>query len=192
MLIDFDESIILISAFFWIIIILFLKLKYKKSYVYMFFFTIFFIYLCNVLKYTQFPIILDGEMKKDIGQNVWKDANFIPFNPDHFAIKTSLLNILLTIPFGFGLPFISKVSFKRIAVLGFLLGVIIEILQLIIALMVGFTTRYFDVNDIIFNFLGVLLGYGVFKLFLKYFQFLIKKNNIELNSFLKFILNSHS
>ena len=192
MLIDFDESIILISAFFWIIIILFLKLKYKKSYVYLFFFTIFFIYLCNVLKYTQFPIILDGEMKKDIGQNVWGYANFIPFNPDYFAIKTSLLNILLTIPFGFGLPFISKVSFKKIAVLGFLLGVFIEILQLIIALMVGFTTRYVDVNDIIFNFSGVLLGYGVFKLFLKSFKFLIKKNNIELNSFLKFILNSHS
>ncbi|MCM3315946.1 VanZ family protein [Rummeliibacillus stabekisii] len=192
MLIDFDESIMLIAAFFWIIIILFLKIKYKKSYVYLFFFTIFFIYLCNVLKYTQFPIILDGEMKKEIGQNVWKDANFLPFNPDHFEMQTSLLNILLTFPFGFGLPFISKVSFKKIVVLGFLLGVFIEISQLIIALMVGFTTRYVDVNDIIFNFSGVLLGYGVFKLFLKSFKFLIKKNNIELNSFLKFILNSHS
>lgn len=147
MLIDFDESIMIVAALVWIILISLLKIKYKKSYTYLIFFTIFFIYLCNVLKYTQFPIILDEEIKREMGQNVWRDANFIPFNQSLLAIETSLLNILLTIPFGFGISFIPKVNFKKVAILGLLLGVLLESLQLIVALVVGFTFRYVDAND---------------------------------------------
>lgn len=82
-----------------------------------------------------------------MGQNVWRDANFIPFNQSLLAIETSLLNILLTIPFGFEISFITKVNFKKAAILGLLLGVLLESLQLIVALVVGFTFRYVDAND---------------------------------------------
>lgn len=187
MLIDFDESIMIVAFLVWIIVISLLKIKYKKSYTYLMFFTIFFIYLCNVLKYTQFPIILDEEIKKEMGQNVWRDANFIPFNQSLLAIETSLLNILLTIPFGFGISFITKVNLKRVAILGLLLGVLLESLQLIVALVVGFTFRYVDINDIIFNFTGVLLGYGLFKIFIKLFRWFMHKKKIGFNSFLRFI-----
>ncbi|WP_079707689.1 VanZ family protein [Paraliobacillus ryukyuensis] len=190
MLIDFSGVIALAAALLLIFILLLLKFKLKKSYMYLFFFSIFYIYLCYVLDYTQFPIIIDENMKNEIGQNVWADANLIPFNPNHFAIKPSLLNVLLTIPFGFGICFILKVNFKQIALLGVLLGICLESLQLIIALIVGFTTRYVDVNDLILNFSGVILGYGVFKIFMISFKSLIEKFDVSLNSFLKYIYDT--
>ena len=107
MLIDFD-GFILIGAFIMLLfLLLFFKLHLKRE-ACTTIFSIFYLYLCVVFNYTQFPIIIDENMKKEIGQNIWRDANFIPFNTDHFAITTSILNILLTIPFGFGFPYIKR------------------------------------------------------------------------------------
>ncbi|WP_240371348.1 VanZ family protein [Anoxybacteroides rupiense] len=187
MLIDFDGSILIGAVLLWGFLIVLLKWKFKKTNLYLIFFSLFYIYLCNVLNYTQFPIILDPEMKKEIGQNVWRDANFIPFNLHKEDMKTSLLNTLLTIPFGFGIPFIAKVNCKRIALLGVLLGICLECLQLIIALIVGFTFKYVDMNDVLFNFSGAILGYGLFQAFMILFKAWIHKLNIKLNPFLKYI-----
>jgi len=187
MIIDFDGYIFVGAVLVWGLLVLFLKLKLKKSLTYIFFFSIFYIYLCKVLDYTQFPIILNEETKRETGQNVWRDANLIPFHPQHFAVKTSLLNVLLTIPFGFGLPFIAKVNWKRISTLGVLLGVSLEMFQLVIALFVGFTFRYVDINDVIFNFCGVIFGYGTLKAFMIVFRFLVHKMGIRLNPFLRYI-----
>jgi len=187
MLIDFDGYILVGAVLLWGFLVLLFKFKFKKSFTYLFFFSIFYVYLCKVLDYTQFPIILNEDMKRDIGRNVWRDANFIPFYLHAFALKTSFLNILLTIPFGFGLPFIAKVNWKKISILGVLLGVLIEMLQLTIALIVGFTLRYVDINDVIFNFCGVIIGYGIFKVFMIVFRFLVHKMSIKLNTFLKYI-----
>lgn len=187
MLIDFDGFIFMIAISILIFIIIFMKVKLKKTNMYLVFFLIFYIYICFLLKYTQFPIVIDSTIKSKIGQNVWRDSNFVPFNPKKIAIKTSILNILLTIPFGFGLPFIKKVNFKKMLILGILLGCLLESLQLIIALIVGFTFRYVDINDVIFNFCGVILGYGLFKIFMFTFKLYVYKLNITLNSFLKYI-----
>jgi len=173
MLIDFDGYTLIGAVLLWGFLVLILKFKCKKSVTYLFFFSIFYVYLCKVLDYTQFPIILSEDTKREIGQNVWRDANFIPFHPHAFAVKTSLLNILLTMPFGFGLPFIAKVNWKKISILGVLLGVLLEMLQLAIALIVGFTFRYVDINDVIFNFCGVIFGYGIFKAVMIVFRFLV-------------------
>lgn len=187
MKIDFD--VVFIGAvLIWVFLIIFFKFKFKKSYTYLFLFTIFYIYICKVLDYTHFPIIVDEQIREIMGgQNVWKEANLIPFNLKYFSIKTSILNILLTIPFGFGLPFIAKINFKRIILIGIFLGIFLETLQLIVALLVGFTFRYVDINDVIFNFSGVLLGYGIFKVFKIVYKFLIQKLDIKLNPFLQYI-----
>lgn len=113
MLIDFDGFIFMIAILVLVFIIIFMKVKLKKTNMYLLFFSIFYIYICFLLKYTQFPIIIDEYMKNEIGQNVWRDSNFIPFNPKKIAVRTSMLNILLTLPFGFGLPFITKINLKK-------------------------------------------------------------------------------
>ncbi len=187
MIIDFYGPILIVAIFVLVISLLVLKFKFKKTNTYLLFFTIFFIYLCNVFNHTQLPIVINEDMRREIGQNVWRDMNLIPLNFNNLSIIPSLLNILLTIPFGFGISFIAKVRFKQVALLGVLLGVTLEILQLITALTVGFTFRYVDINDVIFNFSGVILGYLIFKVFVINFRKLIDKFNIELNPFLQYV-----
>lgn len=187
MLIDFEGPIFILAVLILIGLVIFLKVKRKKAYLYLIFFSVFYIYICKVLDYTQFPIIFDDYMRSEIGQNVWRDANWLPFNPNTFAIKTSLLNVLLTVPFGFGIPFIVKVNLKKIVLSGFLFSLLLEGMQLLTALAIGFTFRYIDVNDLIFNTMGAVLGYGLFKLFMTVFKKLINKFEVSMNPFLTYI-----
>lgn len=163
---------------FFLVLVIILKYKYKKSYMYLLFFSVMYLYLCNVIKLTQFPIYTDDLMREAFGgQNVWKEMNLIPFkNP---AFMTSFLNIIMTIPLGFGLPFLIKATYKKIVVIGLLAGLLLESIQLIVALIVGFSFRVVDVNDIIFNFTGTLIGYLIFKLFRFYYNNILVKMKIE-------------
>ncbi|MGM0865408.1 MAG: VanZ family protein [Bacillota bacterium] len=164
-----------------------LKFKFKKDYTYLLFFSIMYIYLYNIINLTQFPIYVD-EFQKEVlgGQNVWKDMNLIPFSSG-FS-KTSLMNIIMTIPLGFGLPFLMKTSLKRILLIGLLAGGILELGQLSSALYAGYTFRLVDIDDLIYNFVGTLIGYLlVFKLFKLFFVFLINKLNIKSNSIINHI-----
>ena len=67
-------------------------------------------------------------------------------------------NVLLFVPFGAILPVLSRSlrSPLRIAGAGLLLSVSVEVLQLLTRL------GSFDVDDLILNTLGALLGYGIF------------------------------
>lgn len=76
-----------------------------------------------------------------------------------------LLNIYLTIPFGFGINFIKPMRDKAILWMSVGVGLTIELLQLVLSLWIGFPYRVVDINDIMMNAVGVLLGYGFFKLF---------------------------
>ena len=73
-------------------------------------------------------------------------------------IKNSILNVILFMPMGFFMPVLWKEydSLKKIASLGLILSVSIELLQI-------FTFRLTDIDDIITNTTGAILGYLVFK-----------------------------
>ncbi|WP_370000428.1 VanZ family protein [Paenibacillus sp. RC84] len=74
-------------------------------------------------------------------------------------------NILLSVPFGFGLPFLRKVSFKRMLLAGVMFGLAIEGAQLVLSLLIRAAYRTVDVNDVLLNFIGVMVGYGCYRLF---------------------------
>ena len=78
-----------------------------------------------------------------------------------YSILTEIvLNILMLVPVGFLLPFLVK---KHTIFYGFLCSLCIEIFQLV-------TKRgFFEVDDLIHNTLGVLIGFGVYKLAAKLF-----------------------
>ena len=67
-------------------------------------------------------------------------------------------NVIAFIPFGFILPIISRKTrkFYKILFLGFDFSLIVEIVQLI------FKVGSFDIDDIILNSLGVIIGYFIF------------------------------
>ena len=186
--VDFDLSIVLIFAAIWVGVVTFLRLKKKKSLVSLIFFTIFFVYIVKVLELTQFPVFFVPDMREIYGQTIWKTMNFIPFfTLEYRDLQTSLLNVLFTIPFGFGLPFITNLRFKRVVFVGVIFSVTLEVLQLITALGAEFTFRIVDINDVMFNTLGIIIGYISFLGFSRVYHHLLNKWGIPENPILRYI-----
>lgn len=95
--------------------------------------------------------------------------NFIPFkifydsyishikygNYTYFIINL-LGNIILFIPIGFLLPYLYKIKCKTVIFIGFTLSLFIELFQL-------FLPRWTDIDGIILNTFGTLIGYLLYK-----------------------------
>ncbi|SNX52619.1 VanZ family protein [Thermoanaerobacterium sp. RBIITD] len=142
--------------------------KRQRSIGYILCLSVFFIYLLSVAHYTLFPIRLfqyNDLIKEGVD---WKNGlNFIPFRELKYSYLLSIQgwgNVLITIPFGFGLPFIINVNLKSIIWKGILFSISIEFLQFLenIFYLSGYIVRSVDINDVILNALGVLLGYCLF------------------------------
>jgi glycopeptide antibiotics resistance protein len=81
----------------------------------------------------------------------------IPFLPMLADLKNTILNIILFVPLGIMLPFLWKKynTLKATLVFGLGMSLAIELLQF-------FTYRATDVNDIIANTFGTVVGYLIF------------------------------
>nr|AIA13106.1 VanZ like family [uncultured bacterium] len=190
----FDVLAVLLCSLMWISMVTFLRLKKKKSLVYLLFFTIFYVYIIKVLDYTLFQfqslVLLKYFMPNLIlrGQTAEQSMNLIPFitlTPQD--IKTSLLNILLLLPFGFGLPFITNFRIKKIVGIGALFSIVIELLQLLTGFMANITFRITDINDVIFNTVGVAVGYILFIGFVRSYRHISHKWKLLANPILQYI-----
>jgi len=193
-LLYFDLLTVLLFGLIWIGILTFLRLKKKKSLAYLIFFTIFYVYIAKVLDYTLFQfqsLVLLKYFMPDLilnGQTVGKSMNLIPLvTLTSQDLKTSLLNILLLIPFGFGLPFITNFRMKKIVVIGALFSIVIEFLQLITGFMAKITFRIADINDVIFNTVGVAIGYVLFVGFVRIYRHISHNREISVNPILRYV-----
>jgi glycopeptide antibiotics resistance protein len=97
-------------------------------------------------------------------------VNLIPFSfgggvPSYYANASTLLNLVMTIPLGFGLNFLITTRIKRMALIALLVGLGFELGQLVLTLYAASPTRGIDITDVLLNGAGVLLGYGLFHLF---------------------------
>ena len=160
----------------------------------MIFFTVFYSYLFKVLDYTLFQfqsLLLLKHFMPDLilnGQTVGKNTNLIPLvtlTPQD--LKTSLLNILLLVPFGFGLPFMTDLRMKKIVVIGALFSIVIEFLQLVTGFMARITFRIADINDVVFNTVGVAIGYIIFVGFVRIYRHISHDWEISANPILRYI-----
>ncbi|KEI74937.1 teicoplanin resistance protein VanZ [Clostridium botulinum B2 128] len=90
---------------------------------------------------------------------ITKKLNFMPFS-NEIDIVAYLQNILLFIPFGILLPFLWKKYDKVLYILvsGFSFSMFIEVTQLL-------NNRSTDIDDLILNTIGGLIGYGIYKMF---------------------------
>ncbi len=73
-------------------------------------------------------------------------------------------NVLTLAPFGFLLPFAAPglATWRRMASAAVLFPLAIELSQLSISLVLGYSYRVTELDDVLLNFAGVLLGYAVF------------------------------
>lgn len=171
-----------------------LRLKKKKSFVYLLFFTIFYIYLCKVLDYTllQFQSLLFlKHFVPDLMLNGLRDGksvNIIPLVTLKLEdLRTSCLNILLLMPFGFGLPFIANFRMKKVVIVGLLFSITIEFLQFITGFMAKMTFRVADINDVLFNTIGVAIGYILFVGFVRNYRQIFRNSKMSSNLILRYI-----
>jgi glycopeptide antibiotics resistance protein len=175
----FDVLTILFFALIWVGSVVFLRLKKKKSLPYLIFFTIFYVYLFKVLDYTLFQyqsLLLLKYFSATLilnGQAGGESMNLVPLiGLSAQDLKTSLLNILLLVPFGFGLPFITNFRLKKIIAIGALFSIGIELLQLTTGLLAKMTFRIADINDVIFNTIGAMVGCVLFVGFVRAFRYM--------------------
>lgn len=182
----FDFKVVVISIIAYLILLLISIKKGKAEFGFIFFFTLLYIYFNIVIKYTQFPIYNDEFQREVLGPVTFgRDINLIPFKD---ALNmTSLLNIILTVPLGFLLPFIIKRSWTKILLSGVIFSLLMEIGQLVSGLWAGYTSRVIDINDVIFNTLGTLFGYVFFIVILRIAKILFE-NRSGKNKFLEYIL----
>lgn len=132
--------------------------------------------LIKVMVFKDVPMITFGVLKLSFGGiNPGQTANFIPLTtiiPYLLGSKGLLIgginlvgNIILLIPIGYLVPFIyQNISRRKILLIALGSGLFIETMQVV--LKVGI----FDIDDVILNALGVMIGYWSFLLVLKWMR----------------------
>jgi len=168
----------------------------KKHFVYLLLFTIFYFYLYEVVNYTllqyQSLLVLKHFVPNLMlnGIQADKSINLIPLVALTMGdVRTSLLNVLLFMPFGFGVPFIADWRMKKVVAAGMFFSIGIELLQLVTGLIGHMTFRVADINDVLFNTLGATLGYLVFIGFMRMVRRVFRGNTLSsANSFVKYIV----
>jgi glycopeptide antibiotics resistance protein len=137
-------------------------------------FYLFGVYLLLVVGVTLFPLPFPNN---NVDISIWQTVvftlshvNLIPFYygphaTPNFLIPEIIQNVLLTVPFGFGVSFVARLKARNFIWLGLAVGLAIEFIQLLFSFGVGGSYRSVDINDLLLNALGVWIGYGLFRIF---------------------------
>ncbi len=131
--------------------------------------------LVKVMIFKDIPAFRIGSLTLDYGgQNGGHPANLVPFKTILFyldanrglmnAVVNLAGNILLLVPVGFLIASRWSMNWLRMAILGVAAGLLIELTQL--KLKVGI----FDIDDVMLNAVGVMLGYGLQLLTSRWFR----------------------
>lgn len=132
--------------------------------------------LIKVMVFKEVPLIRLGQVMINFGGTQSdRPANFVPFKTilPYLLGENGLMiaginlvgNIALLVPLGFFVPFVyRKITWKKSLALAVASGFVIEGLQVV--LHVGI----FDIDDVILNALGVMIGYCVYIILAKWMR----------------------
>jgi glycopeptide antibiotics resistance protein len=156
------------------------KIDFKLSIEHIVIVSIFVYYLTAVLSFTGIPSISDI-VHNSFGIITPKGLNFppdeinmIPFYWITEGVRPYIENIILFIPFGFLLPCVWKKyeMLWKTALPGITFSLIIELSQL-------FNRRVTDIDDLLMNTLGVLIGWVIFRLLKEHLSKLQDKVSVQ-------------
>lgn len=171
----------------------FILYQKKKSFSYLFFLSIFWIYLTFVVDSVFFPMAISGDFAEASRRScLLPSINLAPLYfgsyPDVGRVLLyGMQNIILTIPLGFGVNFIFRMRLHDIVLLSLFIGFIFELAQYIISLILGYCYRVSDINDVVFNFIGSLIGYGLFGIFSWYYTMITTKFQIKHYGIMRYV-----
>ena len=124
---------------------------------------------------TFFPIPVDhGLLEYNRNMGLQCINNLVPFRMIYHIIKSESVivviyqiggNLMLLFPLGYLIPIVTnkKIDLKRIILIMFCITFCIENMQFIIGQILNFNYRCFDVDDMILNTAGGILGYIMLK-----------------------------
>ena len=102
--------------------------------------------------------------------HIISQVNLIPFDfGGLFTLHPTVIwhelggNILLTVPFGLGFTFLVRIRARMIPLLAVTVGLAIETAQLLVSIAIRSAYRGVDINDVLLNAVGVLIGFGIFR-----------------------------
>lgn len=185
MVYDFNYKILVCLVVISFFVIFFSKKRFNKDIKEIVALILICCYFILVISKTQFPIFINNStMESELGGiKFGRDINLIPFKD--FAHMTSLLNIMMFIPIGFLQGFVVKNDWKKSIIGGIILSLIVESLQLLVNVFVGYNFRTFDINDLIFNTIGALLGYLILYGLSVFLKKVLKENNNGIIEYIK-------
>lgn len=189
------EFALVVGIALWFVIrsmILIKKYRYERILVHKeIFINIFAVYLVLIIAFTLFPINMNLD---EVTPKFYPMINFIPlfdilnyFQHTHFSlafkikflVKNLVGNLFLLVPFGILMPTLwTKMrTFRKTVIIGASISLIIELLQFGLAYLGLGWGRATDIDDLILNTLGVMIGYGIFNKYLVRFSYLTKLMN---------------
>ena len=119
-------------------------------------------YLVAAASLTVLPIYIGcGDIAARFAEDGWRLRDCISLVPFKNGFgRDAVLNVLLTVPFGFLLPLVRRrCCLACAAAAGLAFGICVELIQLVTAFLQGFSYRVVDTTDVICNFAGTLLGW---------------------------------
>ena len=138
------------------------------------------IYINCAIAYAFFPITFMEIPGFSIYNNINMKVGFYRANSVQL-----LLNILLTFPIGVGAQFVTNMRNRGRLLFVCIVSFLIEMIQLMILLVFKPVDMFFDVNDIICNVLGGLLGYIVMCVLNSFFKKSKYQNPEKIFGFIK-------
>jgi glycopeptide antibiotics resistance protein len=150
-------------------------IRTKKKLAQIMIFSTFILYIFAAAAQVCTPINYSGlHILENIKNFPYSESIYIlPFKQRYFDIhdtdailrlvKSYILNIVLTIPFGVLLPLIRKVRTQSMLIISVIVGLSAESLQLGIGLLFGYQFRITHIDDVIMNAIGVMIGYAAIK-----------------------------
>lgn len=182
-----------------VVLIMILILLRRRGYEtpYLFFFSLFWVYLLFVFSAIIFPVF---PMRGNYQEIFHLKVNFIPFyfgacaHP-RLCMINIIGNILITVPLGFGLSFVARLRSKDFLWLPLLIGLFFELIQLMVFITFQSLTRVTDINDVILNALGIWVGYVLFRMFGAFYLFITRRIRLHhrpLFAYVHSVVRSHS
>lgn len=126
---------------------------------------LFILYVWGAASVTVLPVEV-GPHLREHGGVFWTDINLSLFQglgSGAAGRQQVYLNVLLGVPFGLLVPMMRRLSAFSVLLLGLAFTLTIESLQLVENWFYNGQFRTVDVNDVLFNWLGVVIGYALFR-----------------------------
>lgn len=126
--------------------------------------------LVRLVVFKAIPIVRIGHLRLRFAGPHTGPGNFVPFKTivpqligegNHLIDMVNLFgNIIPFMPIGLLTPFVFRsISGQKALILGVVTGLTFEVMEVV------FRVGIFDVDDVILNAFGVILGYGLFVMF---------------------------